>query len=50
MAASSGIEQALRNNSTIAGNLLSWQEILFYLGILFFIIWHVLEMYIITPH
>jgi hypothetical protein len=48
--ASSGIIQALKNNSSISSSLLKWQEILFYMGILLFIVWHVLEMYMITPY
>ncbi len=44
-AATEGIKQAMSSNSDVASKYSKWQERLFYIGIVLFIIWHVLEMY-----
>lgn len=43
--ASEGIMNAMQSNSDKAGKLMDWQDRLFYSGIIFFIVWHILEMY-----
>ena len=47
-AASKGIENAMMSNSNKANSFFNWQQYLFYLGIVSFLIWHLLEMYSIT--
>ncbi len=47
-AAVSGITQAMQSNSDKAEKLAKWQDRLFYCGIVFFLVWHVLEMYLKT--
>jgi hypothetical protein len=43
----SGIKQAMIINKTIGLKYFKWQGRLFYVGILLFIIWHILEMYLL---
>ena len=47
-AAASGIMQAMEINSNRANSYAVWQNRLFYFGMMTFIIWHVLEMYVKT--
>ena len=47
-AAVSGITQAMKSNSDKAKKFAKWQNRLFYGGIIFFLLWHVLEMYLKT--
>lgn len=47
-AAASGITQAMEINSNRASKYATWQDRLFYCGIISFILWHVLEMYVKT--
>jgi hypothetical protein len=47
-AASKGVHMAMSSNSKRAGYFFNWQHYLFYLGIISFIIWHLLEMYSLT--
>lgn len=47
-AATSGVKQAMASNVDKASVLSSWQYRLFLFGFIAFIIWHVLEMYIIS--
>jgi hypothetical protein len=47
-AASTGIKQAMSINSDTASKYARRQESFFYIGIILFIIWHVLEMYCLT--
>ncbi|WP_425659237.1 hypothetical protein [Tenacibaculum ascidiaceicola] len=47
-AASKGIKNAMMSNSNKANSFFNWQQYLFYLGIVSFLIWHLLEMYSIT--
>ena len=47
-AASSGVKEAMETNSNRASESAKWQERLFYLGIILFIIWRIAEMYEIT--
>ena len=44
-AASEGVKSAMESNSRNANKSLTIQEILFYLGIVFYLVWHVIEMY-----
>ncbi len=44
-AASSGIKAAIDKNGKAMNALFKWQELLFYLGIVLFITWHILKMY-----
>lgn len=44
-AATLGIMEAMKANSNMTSAYSSWQERLFYLGIVTFIIWHIMEMY-----
>lgn len=41
-----GIKQAIESNDNTAGKYFGWQGRLFYFGIILFILWHILEMYI----
>lgn len=43
--ASDDIMNAMQFNSDKAGKWMDWQERLFYCGIIFFIVWHIFEMY-----
>lgn len=43
-----GIKKAIEMNSETASNYSKWQERFFYSGIIFFITWHVIEMYLIN--
>jgi hypothetical protein len=45
-AATKGIKQAMAYNSDRAFILAKWQERLFYSGMVLFLAWHVLEMYL----
>ena len=47
-AASSGIRDAMKSNSEATNRIGKLQNTFFYLGFLFYIIWHVSEMYFIT--
>lgn len=47
-ASASGVKTAIDNNTMVAEKLAFWQERLFYLGAVSFIIWHVTEMYLRT--
>lgn len=47
-AAESGIIHAMNTNSIKAEKFAKWQGRLFYCGIIFFLIWHVIEMYLRT--
>ena len=49
-AATSGVKQAMETNSNRASSYSKWQERLFYSGIILFLVWHILEMYQVTPH
>ncbi len=44
-AASEGVKIAMDSNSRSANKSLTIQEILFYLGIVFYLVWHVIEMF-----
>ena len=44
-AASSGVMDAMENNSDKANYFFSYQNNLFYLGVILFLAWHVIEMY-----
>jgi len=44
-AAIKGIKSAMKSNINKALRLSKWQSYLFYTGIIFFIIWHILRMY-----
>jgi hypothetical protein len=41
-----GIMQAMESNGNAANKYFIWQGRLFYSGIILFILWHVLEMYL----
>lgn len=41
-------KKAMNINVEVAGKYFNWQGILFYLGIVFFIVWHIVEMYFNT--
>ncbi len=47
-AASSGVEQAIKQSSETSSKLFKWQERLFYSGIVLFLFWHLLEMYALS--
>ncbi|KEO72941.1 hypothetical protein [Anditalea andensis] len=49
-AATSGVKQAMDINSNRASSYSKWQERLFYLGIVLFLVWHITEMYQVIPH
>lgn len=49
-AAATGITEAIEINSNRANRLAKWQNKFFYIGIISFIAWHVIEMYTITTH
>lgn len=49
-AATSGIKEAMNSNSTKANSYFKWQERLFYLGIILFLVWHIIEMYKLTEN
>lgn len=49
-AATLGIKEAMNSNSTIANSYFKWQEIFFYLGIILFLMWHIIEMYKLTEN
>ncbi len=44
-AASSGILEGMNDNGNAMKRLSKWQELFFYFGIIFFLTWHILEMY-----
>ncbi|WP_375324528.1 hypothetical protein [Flagellimonas sp. GZD32] len=48
-AATKGVKQAMESNSNRASAYSKWQERLFYLGIILFLLWHIIEMYQATP-
>ena len=43
-----GIKRAVTSNADAAGKYFKWQDRLFYAGIVLFIVWHVLEMYLLS--
>ena len=43
-AASSGVEEAIKQSAETSNKLFKWQERLFYSGIVLFLFWHLLEM------
>lgn len=47
-AASKGVYTAMKSNSSKASCFFNWQQYLFYFGIISFITWHLMEMYMIT--
>lgn len=47
-AASKGVKSAMESNVKKASCFFNWQQYLFYLGVISFILWHLLEMYKIT--
>ena len=47
-AAYSGVQQAMEATSEKCSTHFRWQERLFYLGIILFLLWHVMEMYRLT--
>jgi hypothetical protein len=49
-AAKSGVKQAMETNSNRASAYSKWQERLFYCGIVLFLVWHITEMYQVTPN
>lgn len=47
-AGAEGIKQAMESNGKTAGKYFNWQGRLFYAGIVLFILWHVIEMYLLS--
>lgn len=47
-AAAEGTKIAMKTNENSASFFFKWLDILFYIGILLFIIWHVLEMFLLS--
>lgn len=47
-AATTGIKEAMKSNSKRASTLFKWQELFFYIGIILFLVWHIIEMYNVT--
>lgn len=47
-AGAEGVKQAMLSNGETAGKYFKWQGRLFYAGILLFILWHILEMYLLS--
>lgn len=47
-AGAEGVKQAMESNGTTAGKYFDWQGRLFYGGIVLFILWHILEMYLLS--
>lgn len=48
LAKTNAIKEAMRSNVNVAGRYFYWQQKLFYIGMISFIIWHISEMYMIT--
>ncbi len=46
--ATKGIKTVINSNVRTAEKLFAWQQRLFYIGVVSFIIWHVTEMYLTT--
>jgi len=44
-AATKGIKQAMESNTERANNFSTWQNRLFIIGFIAFLVWHILEMY-----
>jgi hypothetical protein len=47
-AAEEGIKQAMQSNSKTASKLANWQDALFLVGFISFLVWHLIEMYMIS--
>jgi hypothetical protein len=47
-AAYSAVQQAMEATSEKCSTHFRWQERLFYLGIILFLLWHIIEMYRLT--